>query len=103
MEELIILIFLLAASVALEAKYKLILYHSEKERVLTVLIILIIMIAEEQVARINKIWLFPGPGMTGIYVFGLPLDLYLFYIILPYFVFVVFELIHRETDKNRWS
>ncbi|HEY4484198.1 MAG TPA: hypothetical protein VI978_00530 [Candidatus Paceibacterota bacterium] len=101
MEELIILIFLFAATVVLEIKYKLVLYHSKKERVWTTLVVLIIMIAEEQLARINEIWLFPGPGMTGIYIYGLPLDLYLFYVILPYFVFVVFELIHKKMDKNR--
>ncbi len=100
MEELIILIFLLAATVVLEIKHKLVLYHSKKERVWVTLIVLVFMIAEEQIARINSIWLFPGPGMTGIYIFGLPLDLYLFYIILPYFVFVVFELIHKKMDKN---
>lgn len=100
MEELIILIFLLTATVVLERKYKLVLYHSKKERIWTTLIVLVVMIAEEQVARINNIWLFPGPGMTGVYIFGLPLDLYLFYIILPYFVFVVFELIHKKMDKK---
>jgi len=99
MEELIILFFLFVATVVLEIKYKLVLYHSKKERVLTTLVVLIIMIVEEQVARINNIWLFPGSGMTGINIFSLPLDLYLFYIILPYFVFVVFELIHKKTDK----
>lgn len=100
MEELIILIFLLAATVVLEIKYKLALYHSKRERIWVTLIVLIFMITEEQVARINNIWLFPGPGMSGIYIFGLPLDLYLFYIILPYFVFVVFELIHKQMDKK---
>jgi len=101
MEELIILIFLFAATIVLEIKYKLVLCHSKKERVWTTLVVLIIMIAEEQVARINEIWLFPGPGMMGIYIFGLPLDLYLFYVILPYFVFVVFELIHKKMDKKQ--
>ena len=101
MEELIILTFLLAATVVLEIKYKLVLYHSKKERVWMTLIVLIIMITEEQVARINNIWLFPGPGMTGVNIFHLPLDLYLFYVILPYFVFVVFELIHKKMDKRQ--
>lgn len=100
MEELIIVICLLVAAIFMKIKYRLVLYHSEKERVLTSIIILIIMISWELVSKHRSVWLFPGPGMTGILLFGLPIDLWIFYLILPYSIFTVFELMHKKLDKD---
>ena len=100
MEESIIVICLLITATFIKIKYRLVLYHSEKERILTSIIIFIIMISWELVSTRTAVWLYPGPGLIGVFVLGLPIELYLFYLVLPYFVFIVFELIHKKLDKK---
>jgi hypothetical protein len=96
----IITISFLIAGIFLEKKYKVHLFRSLKERLtVTVLIFVVLMGWEFINSNIFKAWLYPGPGMIGVYIFGLPLELYLFYIAAPYFSFIVYELIHREVDR----
>ena len=96
MQELSIIALLLIAAIAIRKHYHEVLYHSDAERVLTSLIILITMISWEFVSVQNEVWLYPGPGTLGISFSGLPIELFLFYLVLPYFVFTIFELIHKE-------
>lgn len=100
MQELTIIIFILVAAVFIRRKYRETLYHSEKERVITSLAILTFMISWESISIHNNVWFFPGPGMIGIFIFDLPIELFLFYLILPYFVFSIFELIHKKVENN---
>lgn len=96
MQELIILIFLTIATLILKVVFKEKLYHSNKERIIVAGIILVIMIGWEYFSTQNHIWLYPGTGLLGIYFLGLPIELYYFYIILPYFVFLIFDIIHKR-------
>ena len=98
MQELIILMFLTVATVIIKFKFKDKLYHSNRERVIVALTILVTMIGWEYFSTQNNIWLYPGVGMLGVYVLGLPIELYYFYIILPYFVFLIFDLIHKKQN-----
>lgn len=99
MEELIIIILLLLAALMIRKKYHEVLYHSEKERLIISSIILISMISWELVSVHTQVWLYPGPGTLGIFFWGLPIELFAFYLVLPYFVFTVFELIHKKMDR----
>lgn len=101
MEEMIIMVVVLAIAIILKIKYKEILYHSAKERTLITMIIFVVMMSWEFYSKNAGIWAFPGPGMVGIYIFGLPIELYIFYLILPYFVFVSYETMHLKMDKRR--
>ena len=100
MQELIILICLTMATLILKIKFKERLYHSNKERILVTLIVSFIMLSWEYFSTQHGIWLYPGNGLLGIYLFELPIELYYFYVILPYFVFIVFDLIHKRADKK---
>jgi|SRR3989344_3560125 len=95
MQELIILICLTIVTFVIKVKFKEKLYHSNKERVIVALIILVIMIGWEYFSTQNDIWFYPGNGMLGAYILGLPIELYYFYMILPYFVFLIFDLVHK--------
>lgn len=99
--ELIILICLAALAFILHVKFKDIVYHSQKERVFVSVIILVLMIGWEHYSVTHDLWLYPGPGLIGIFIWRLPIELYLFYIILPYFVFTVFDIVHRVEDKTK--
>ena len=100
MEGLIILVCLFVAAIFMKIRYRPILYHSEKERVLVSLVILAVMISWELVSTRAAVWLYPGPGLLGVLILGLPVELYIFYLVLPYFAFTVFELIHKKMDKR---
>jgi len=68
-----------------------------KERLLVTAIVFFILISWELVNRFYfQAWLYPGPGMVGIYIFQLPLELYLFFITAPYLSFIVYELICKN-------
>jgi len=99
--ELLIAFLFLIVGLFLEIKYKIILYHSLRERMLIVLIVFVVLVGWELINRyVFQAWLYPGAGMIGRYIFGLPIELYLFYLTGPYFAFVVYELIHKKIDKR---
>ena len=97
---MIIIIGVLIVALAIKSKYREVLYHSEKERLVISLVILVVMVSWELFSTHAKIWLYPGPGMIGIFIFGLPIELFLFYLVLPYCVFTVFECIHKNFDHR---
>ncbi len=98
MEEFIIIACLFLTAIVIRKHYHEVLYHSEKERLLVSSIILISMISWEFVSVHTRVWLYPGPGVIGIFFIGLPIELVTFYLVLPYFVFTIFELIHKKLD-----
>jgi hypothetical protein len=94
--ELLILALLLAFGIFLEIKYKVRLYDSIKERLATVGSIFLIIAAWELInERTYRAWTYPGNGLINVFILGLPLELYLFIIIVPYFSFIVYELLHK--------
>lgn len=97
--ELGIVISFLVIGLYLELRYRVVLFHTLKERLLIIGIVFIILMGWEIINfRYFQTWLYPGPGMIGIYILGLPLELYLFFITAPYFSFIVYELIQKEID-----
>ncbi|MBL8030368.1 MAG: hypothetical protein JNN11_03910 [Candidatus Doudnabacteria bacterium] len=101
MNLLIDIIFLLAA-VSLEIKYKIKLFSSLKTRLLVLGFIFIVLMGWEFINFwFFKAWLYPGKGMVGVYFYGLPLELYLFFLTAPYFSLIVYALVHREIDEPR--
>jgi hypothetical protein len=99
--ELIVALLFLIVGLFLEIKYKIILYHSLRERMLIILIVFVVFVGWEFINRyVFQAWLYSGAGMIGWHIFGLPIELYLFYLTAPYFAFVVYELIHKKIDKR---
>jgi len=86
----ILLIFLIVA-IFLEIKYKIYIYHSLKEKIIFIGTFFIIGIIWDYYATYNKHWVFPGPGLIGIKIFNLPLEEFLFFIIMPYFILTMYK------------
>ena len=42
------------------------------------------------------IWNFPGDGILGIYLINLPLEEYLFVLIVPYFILTVYKVVDKK-------
>ena len=80
----------------LEFKYKIHLWRSFKERVVFSLILFAILIPMDMYAVAKGIWNFPGDGILGIYLINLPLEEYLFVLIVPYFILTVYKVVDKK-------
>lgn len=92
MEYFLILMGFLALAVFLEWKFKIHIYHSRKERIITSVVLLIIGTAWDYFATWRQHWIFPGNGLLGIRIFGLPLEEFLFFLIMPYVTLTLYKI-----------
>jgi lycopene cyclase domain-containing protein len=95
-EYLIILIGFLIVTLFLEYKYRLKLYNSRKERVIIPVFFFIIATIWDHFAVYRGHWAFEGPGLIGINIGLIPLEEYLFFLIIPYFIITAYKVLKRE-------
>jgi len=98
MEYFLILMGFLFASLFLEWKFHIHIYHSRKERLITCLTIFIIGMTWDYFATWRQHWAFPGNGLIGIYIFGLPIEEFLFFLIMPYFAFTLYKIFDAKIE-----
>lgn len=91
----ILLIFLLSA-VFLEWKFRVRLYHSLKERIIIVMGFFVIFIAWDYLATFLGHWAFLGDGLLGIYIGILPIEEYLFVLIVPYWGITFYKVLEKK-------
>lgn len=96
MEYLIILLALLVAGIVIEWKYKIHLYHSRKERIIITLIFFIIGVLWDSFAIFRGHWGFPGKGLVGITLGLMPLEEYLFVLIIPFWIITMYKLLDKK-------
>jgi len=41
-------------------------------------------------------WVFPGNGLLGLRFFGLPIEEFLFFLIMPYFAFTLYKVFDKK-------
>ena len=92
MEYFLILMGFLLLGIFLEWKFHIHIYHSRKERIITSVVILIIGSVWDYFATWRQHWIFPGNGLIGIRLFGLPLEEFLFFLIMPYIAFTLYKI-----------
>ncbi|MBI2674542.1 MAG: lycopene cyclase domain-containing protein [Candidatus Yanofskybacteria bacterium] len=90
-EYLLILLFLFASAFYVEWKYKIHLYHSFKERLVITLHFFVLGTAWDTFAVWRSHWSFPGEGLIGVKIWLLPLEEYLFFLIMPFFILTVYK------------
>ena len=95
-EYLIILGVFLFIAIALDYKYHMRIYGSWKERVAIPLIYFVFGVAWDSFAVWRGHWVFEGNGLIGINIGFLPLEEYLFFIILPYFAITTYKAMRKE-------
>jgi lycopene cyclase domain-containing protein len=85
-------------SVFLQWKNKIGLYNSWKQRISTVLILLIVGVAWDSFAVYSHHWYFDysASGLTGIKIGNLPIEEYMFMLVLPYFIITVYKTINKS-------
>ncbi len=96
MEYLIILIAILLIALFFEIKYRLHLYHSLKERIIVTLNIFIIGLLWDYYGTYRQHWSYSGIGLIGIYVLGLPIEEFLFHLIVPYAILTTYKFYDKK-------
>jgi len=85
-------------NVFFEHKYNLRLYHSRKERIFAVLSFFILGMLWDYYAVLRGHWVYPGTGLIGFYVFGVPIEDFLFMLVVPYAILVLYKFYDTRID-----
>lgn len=96
MNYLFILILLFLSAVFIEWRYHFHLYKTRKERFLIILIFFVIGVIWDTYAIKNGHWSFPESGTLGITIGVMPLEEYLFILIIPFWVVTVYKLLDEK-------
>ena len=96
MEYLLILVGLFALSLFLEFKFHLRLYSSRKERFIIPLLFFLIGTLWDSYAVIRGHWYFNFDNLLGVRIGVLPLEEYLFFIVVPYAVLTLYKVLKKE-------
>jgi len=84
----------------LEWKYRFHLYQTRKERILITLIFFVIGVAWDSFATIHKTWIYPGNGLVGVWIGVLPIEEYLFSLIVPFWILTVYRVLDKKLSTT---
>ena len=93
-------IILLAAGLILEAIFHEHLFRYLKARIMWALVFLFIGTVWDQYAIPAHNWVFTGKGTIGLYVGVIPLEEFLWFLIVPYFCLTVYKTLHMVLNKK---
>ncbi len=100
MEYLFILVGLLLLTLTLHRLSRAKIYASPKQAIITILVFFIVGVIWDTLAIARGHWLFPPEHTTGWVIGKMPFEEYLFMLIQPYFVLVIFSIIKDRFIKN---
>ncbi len=100
MEYLLILLVVLALSLLLEKKNHLHLYRNRKERLLLTGLFFLVGSIWDSYAVWRGHWLFPNNKTVGVTIGLLPLEEYLFFLIVPYFILTIYKTIDSRFSPS---
>ena len=86
----------LIIGIILQYKLKIHLYHSFKEEMYFTITLLAILIPMDIYSVYKDVWQFPGDGIIGIKIISLPIEEYLFVIIVSYFILIIYKAIDKK-------
>lgn len=95
---LAILVVFFAIAVLVEWKYNIHLYGTRRERLLITLMFFVIGVAWDTFSVKNKMWIFPGNGLVGIWIGVLPLEEYLFSLVVPFWILTIYKLLDAKLN-----
>ena len=96
MEYLIILLALFSIGIFIEWKYHIHLYHSRKERIIITLTFFVIGVLWDSFAIFRGHWDFTGNGLIGITIGLMPLEEYLFILIVPFWIITMYKVLDKK-------
>jgi len=99
LEYLAILISVFLISMILKLKYKIQLFKSAKEGLLMAITLLIIGVLWDSYAILRGYWSFEEEFFVGIDIGVMPLEEYLFMLIIPFLVLVLYRIVTRRSYR----
>lgn len=93
MEYLLTLTFFLCLSVFLELKYHVRLYQSRRERLFIPIIFFMVGTAWDSFAVARGHWYFNFDNLVGIKIGLLPIEEYLFFLVMPYLILILYRVL----------
>ena len=95
---LAILVVFFACALWLEWKYNIHLYGTRRERILITVMFFVIGVAWDTFSVMEKTWIFPGNGLVEIWIGVLPLEEYLFSLVVPFWILTVYKLLDAKLN-----
>lgn len=99
-EYITILIIIFLITLLLEKKNHIHLYKSQRERIEIVFFFFLFGIAWDSLAIFRGHWSFPVGKTLGITIGLMPLEEYLFALIIPYFIITIYKLFDSKFRKE---
>ena len=100
MEYFIALIALFLITAVLEKAFHIHLYKSRKERIEIVVLFFIVGVIWDSLAIWRDHWIYPS-GTLGIVIGLMPVEDYLFILVVPYFILTIYKLIDSKFRGKR--
>lgn len=100
MEYLFILIGLLLLTALLHWRFHIRLYANRKQAIIIISVLFLIGVLWDSIAISRGHWLFPPSHNSKIVIGYMPIEEYLFMLIQPYFVLVIYSIIKKFTHKT---
>lgn len=99
MEYLATLVFVFLVSMSLKLKYKIQLFNSVKEGLVLAILLLVIGGLWDSYAILRGYWSFEEEFFIGIDIGIMPLEEYLFMLIIPFLVLVLYKIVTRKNYR----
>lgn len=93
MSYLAILLFLFLVFLFLEILFHVHLYNTRIERIVIPVFFFIIGVVWDSYAVINGHWYFDTSNLSGLTIWWLPIEEYLFFIVIPYFILTAYKVL----------
>ncbi|MFB6144186.1 MAG: lycopene cyclase domain-containing protein [Candidatus Nanohaloarchaea archaeon] len=98
MEYLLILLTLLLSALFIEHRYDVHLYDSRKERIAVTAVFFAVGVLWDTYAIMRGHWKFGDSGLIGIKIGVMPLEEYLFILIVPFWIMTTYKLLDSKFD-----
>lgn len=95
-EYVIILIILFLVALFFQRKYKLIVYKNQKQAISVITTFFLLGVIWDYIGVYRGHWIFPGNGLIGPRIAGLPIEEFLFFLIIPYVSLVIFKYLEAK-------
>jgi lycopene cyclase domain-containing protein len=96
MEYLLILVVFLVSAIFMEWRYHLHIYHTLRGRFIITGIFFLIGITWDYFATWRGHWSFQGPGLIGIRIGLLPIEEFLFVLIIPFWIVTLYKVLDEK-------
>lgn len=97
-EYFLILALLYTIALVIKFRFKIEVFKNLKEAVIFYSIVVILGTIWDNFAVFRQHWIYPGKGITGIFIGLVPIEDYFFALVCSYFLLVLYKLIQKKNN-----